>query len=193
MTKTINTITGYISTEKAIKSGIHQRDLKRMRDEQKLLRIKKGLYRSVDQGNVANQSFADVAVAVPKGVICLLSALSYYKLTTFNPSVVSVAIPYGSRAQKIYYPPTEFYRFSSGLYKTGIETITINKIKVKIYCREKTICDCFRYRNKLGLDTAKEALKEYLKLKDRSLKKLNDYAAICRVKPIIQNWLDALV
>jgi len=94
---------------------------------------------------------------------------------------------------KIEYPPVEFYYFSTKQFKTGIDEIKIKAHKVRIYCPEKTICDCFRYRNKLGLDTAKEGLSEYLKQKDRNLEKIVEYAEICRVKPLLQTWLNAMI
>jgi len=87
----------------------------------------------------------------------------------------------------------EFYYFSTKQHKAGIEEIKIRDFKVKIYCPEKTICDCFRYRNKLGLDIAKEGLTEYLQRKNRNLEKLLGYAEICRVKPLLHTWLQALV
>jgi hypothetical protein len=103
----------------------------------------------------------DVSLSIPDGVICLLSALAFYELTTFNPTFISVALPRGTWKPKIEYPPVE--------------------------------CDCFRYRNKIGLDIAREGLIEYLKKKERSLEKLLQYAEICRVKSLIQSWLNALI
>ena len=155
--------------------------------------MKNGLYKLTDIPVISNQSFIDLARAVPEGVICLLSALSYYELTTFNPSIISMAIYRKSWRPKIEYPPVEFYYFSTKQFEAGINEIKIKAHKVRIYCPEKTICDCFRYRNKLGLDIAKEGLSEYLKQKDRNLEKLFEYAEICRVKPLLQTWLNAMI
>ena len=151
------------------------------------------VYRLAEIPLISNQAFVDLARAFPGGVICLLSALSYYELTTFNPSVISMAICRGSREPKIEYPPVEFYHFSKKQFEAGIDEIKIEGYKINIYCPEKTICDCFRYRNKLGLDAAKEGLSEYLKRKNRNLEKLLKYAEICRVKPLLQIWLNAII
>lgn len=184
---------GFARTKDILAGGIHPRDIKRMRDEGEIMRVKRGLYRLAEVPAISNQSFVDLARAVPEGVICLISALSYYELTTFNPSVISMAIRRKSRRPKIEYPPVEFYYFSTKQFEAGIKEIKIEGHKVRIYCPEKTICDCFRYRNKLGLDIAKEGLSEYLKLKERNLEKLLEYAEICRVRPLVQTWLNAMV
>lgn len=129
----------------------------------------------------------------PAGVICLLSALSYHELTTFNPSVISMSLRRGSRRPVIIYPPVDFYHFSPEQFEAGIYEVKIGGHKVRIYCPEKTVCDCFRYRNKLGLDVAKEGLTEYLKRKDHDLEKLMESAEVCRIKPLLSIWLSALV
>ena len=184
---------GFVRTRDILAAGIHRRDIKRIRDEGRIIRVKRGLYRLSDVPVISNQGFIDLACAVPEGVICLLSALSYYELTTFNPSIISMALCRGTRRPKIEYPPVEFYYFSTKQFEAGIDEIEINGHKIRIYSPEKTICDCFRYRNKLGLDVAKEGLSEYLKRKDRNLEKLLEYAEICRVKRLLETWLNALI
>jgi len=191
--KIFDTHNGFARTRDILAAGIHRRDIRRMRDGGQIIRIKRGFYRLAEMPLISNQGFIDLARAVPKGVICLLSALSYYELTTFNPSIISMAICRGSREPKIEYPPVEFYHFSKKQFEAGINEIKINGHKIRIYCPEKTICDCFRYRNKLGLDMAKEGLSEYLKGKDRNLEKLFEYAEICRIKPLLETWLNAMI
>jgi predicted transcriptional regulator of viral defense system len=191
--KTFKSNKGYARTRDLLAQGVHPRDIKGMVDAGTISKVKNGLYRLSDVSVVSHQSFIDIARAVPEGVICLLSALSYYQLTTFNPSVVSVAIYRKAWRPKIMYPPVEFYYFSTKQFQSGIDTITIEGQKIRIYSPEKTLCDCFRYRNKLGLDIAKEALTEYLKWKKRNIEKLLEFSAVCRVKPILQTWLSALV
>ena len=191
--KIFSKLDGFARTRELLAAGIHQRDIKRMRDEGRIIRLKKGLYRLADIPLVSNQGFVDLAHAVPEGVICLLSALSYYDLTTFNPPTISMAIYRGSREPKIEHPPVEFYRFSKEQFEAGIDEINIGNNTVRMYCPEKTICDSFRYRGKLGLDTAKEGLSEYLKSRDRNLEKLLEYADICRIRPLLKTWLDAMV
>lgn len=184
---------GYARSKDILAEGIHPRDIKNILDKGLIIKVKNGLYKLTDIPVISNQSFIDLARAVPEGVICLLSALSYYELTTFNPSIISMAIYRKSWRPKMEYPPVEFYYFSTKQFEAGINEIKIKAHKVRIYCPEKTICDCFRYRNKLGLDIAKEGLSEYLKQKDRNLEKLVEYAEICRVKPLLQTWLNAMI
>jgi len=184
---------GFARTNDILATGIHRRDIKRIRDEGQIIRVKRGLYRLSEIPLISNQGFIDIARAVPEGVICLLSALSYYELTTFNPSVVSMALCRGRRRPKIEYPPVEFYYFSTKQFKAGVDEVKIKGHKIRIYCTEKTICDCFKYRNKLGLDIAKEGLSEYLKLKDRNLERLFKYAEICRVKKLMEIWVNAMI
>ncbi|GAF68694.1 unnamed protein product [marine sediment metagenome] len=189
--KIFSTRNGFARTKDILAAGIHRRDIRRMRDEGMIIRVKRGLYRLAEIPLISNQGFVDLARAVPKGVICLFSALSYHELTTFSPSIISMAICRGSREPKIEYPPVEFYHFSKKQFEAGINEIKIKGHKIRIYCPEKTICDCFRYRNKLGLDMAKEGLSEYLKRKDRNLEKLLEYTEICRIRPLLETWLYA--
>lgn len=191
--KVFKTHNGFARTKDILAAGIHTRNIKRAREKGQVIQVKRGLYRLAAIPLISNQGFVDLARAVPGGVICLLSALSYYELTTFNPSVISMAICRGSRRPKIEYPPVEFYHFSKKQFEAGINKTKIKGHEIQIYNPEKTICDCFRYRNKLGLDIAKEGLSEYLKRKDRDLEKLLEYAEICRIKPLLQTWLNAMI
>jgi len=183
----------YARSKDILAEGIHPRDIKSILDKGIVIKVKNGLYRLSDTLVISNQSFIDLACAVKEGVICLLSALSYYELTTFNPSVISMAIHRKSWRPRIEYPPVEFYYFSKKQFEAGIDKIIIMDQKISIYCPEKTVCDCFRYRNKLGIDIAKEGLSEYLKRKDRNLEKLLEYAEICRVKALMEIWVNAMI
>lgn len=184
---------GYARSKDILAEGIHPRDIKCILNKGIVIKVKNGLYRLSDTTVISNQSFIDLACAVPEGVICLLSALSYYELTTFNPSIISMAIHRKSWQPKIEYPLVEFYYFSKKQFEAGIDKINIRDHKINIYCREKTICDCFRYRNKLGIDIAKEGLSEYLKRKNRNLERLLEYAEICRVKVLMEIWINAII
>ncbi|UCH92513.1 MAG: type IV toxin-antitoxin system AbiEi family antitoxin domain-containing protein, partial [Candidatus Aminicenantes bacterium] len=169
--------------------------IKKLVDDGTLDKIKPGLYRIADleyPGDISI-SFVDVSKAIPGGVICLISALSYYELTTFNPSKIYVAIPNKKHSPGIIYPPVEIFYFRERFYKPGIETIETDYGDVMIYNREKTICDIFRYRNKLGEDIALEALKAYISYKHADLYKLKEYAEVCQVKNVLLPYLKALV
>lgn len=193
MYEVFKTHKGFARTKDILAAGVHTRNIKRAREKGQVIQVKRGFYRLAEIPLISNQGFVDLARAVPEGVICLLSALAYYELTTFNPSVIAMAICRGSRKPKIEYPPVEFYHFSKKQFEAGINKIKIKSHEIRIYGPEKTICDCFRYRNKLGIDITKEGLSEYLKRKDRSLEKLFEYAEICRIKPLLQTWLNAMI
>ncbi len=164
-----------------------------MLDDGIIIKVKNGLYRLSDSPAVCNRSFIDISRAVPEGVICLLSALSYYDLTTYTPEVISVAIYRESWKPMIKYPPVEFYLFSLHQFEECIDVVLINKQKIRIYSPEKTVCDCIRYRNKLGLDMAKEGLTAYLKTMDRDLEELMRCAEICRIGSLLRKWLEIIV
>lgn len=176
-------------------AAFHTRTVAQYLKSGKIEKVKPGLYRLAVPGkkNDENLSFADVCNAVPKGIICLTSALAHYELTTFNPSEVFVAIPTAEKPQKILFPPTKFFFFPERFYRLGIVRTKTSMGEVRIYSMEKTICDMFRYRNKLGEDLAVEALKNYLKRKNRNLKLLQEYAVKCQVKNVLLPYLRALV
>jgi predicted transcriptional regulator of viral defense system len=157
-------------------------------------KIKPGLYRLADltDGKIS-RSFLDICKAMPKSVICLASSLSYYELTTFNPTEVYIAIPNKAKYALTEYPPVRVYYFSDKFYKHGIEMVGTPQGAVRIYGMEKTICDMFRYRKKLGEDMALEALRNYLQRKDADIPKLEQFANICEVKTVIIPYLKALV
>lgn len=183
----------YPTSGTMVKKGISTRTIKEMKASGKLLTIKRGLYRVSDKTISEHQDFVDIAQAVPGGVICLASALAYHDLATFNPSYVSVAIQKGSRIPVVDYPPAEFFIFNQPSYELGIEKVNAGIFSFKIYDKEKTVCDCIRFRNKIGFDLAREGLREYLKLKERDLDRLSRYAEVCRVKTVMNTWLDILV
>lgn len=183
----------FATTSEILATGAHSRDIAEACREGKIVRVKRGLYRKADIPMISHQSFIDIAQAVPEGVICLLSTLSYHELTTFTPSYLSIALRRGSRKPKITYPPVEFHHFSELQYSYGIKIITLSEYPVKIYSMEKTLADCLRYRNKIGIDVVKEGLSEYLKRKDRNLEELMECARICRVHPLLHTWLTAIL
>ncbi len=131
---------------------------------------------------------------VPNGVICLLSALSYYDISSYNPWEYYIAIHRDNHKPKIpEYPPISIFYFADKQYNTGIEEIMIKGNKIKIYDLEKTICDCIRYRNKIGVDIVKEALNEYIKKRGSNINKLLNYARDTGVHSIIKNYLEVLL
>ena len=185
----------YVRMKELKKVSFQTRDVSHLLKDGIIHKIKPGLYRLEEIFDVdgVSTSLLDVCQAIPEGVICLISALDFYDLTTFNPSAVYVAVPQAGKFPKIIYPPIKGYYFSKDVYYAGIEQIETLYGTVKIYNREKTICDMFRYRNKLGEDLAFEGLKNYLNLRGFNIGKIIEYAKICRVEKIIMPYLKAIV
>lgn len=177
------------------KNKFNTKDVSSAAAEGLLEKIKPGLYRlsELEYPDNVSLSFVDISKAVSNGVICLISALSYYELTTFNPSEIYIAVPNNAYVPKIKYPPIRPFYFRDTFYKSGIDIIETKYGRVKIYNKEKTICDMFRYRNKLGEDLAMEGLKTYLSQKGPDLFKLRKYAEISEVKTIMTPVLKALI
>lgn len=182
---------GYAHTSELLAKGVSFRDIKRLVEENQLFQVKRGLYRLQDDEHTSLRDFVDVCRAIPKAVICLYSALASYELTTFVPTEIMIAVPQGYRTPKLAYPPLQIFHFSKKQYEAGIEERQDKMGNYRIYSPEKSVCDAFRFRRKLGDDVAKEALFDYLKRKDRDLKKLLEYAEICRMTAIMKPYIEA--
>ena len=129
---------------------------------------------------------------VPQGVICLISALRFHGLTDENPHEISVALKHGLRTPVFAYPPVSYFSFSGEAFTHGVETHRIDGFNVKVYSIEKTIADCFKYRNKIGLDIALAALRESVKNNKIDFNTLWDTAKVCRVSKIIRPYMEAV-
>lgn len=185
---------GYARMKELRAAGFQTREVAALVAEGAIERVKPGLYRLAGQTVIGEYvGLVNVCRAVSDGVICLISALDYHGLTTFNPSEVYVAIPHGAKPPRMHYPPIKPFFFRERFYTPGIETMSTLAGEIRIYNREKTVCDMFRYRHKLGEDLALESLKQYLKQKDSSTAQLLEYAAICQAKTVMLPYLKALV
>jgi predicted transcriptional regulator of viral defense system len=182
---------GILRASQAIKSGIHPEKLYQLRDRGVITQISRGVYRLSDAEELSNPDLVMVSTKIPQGIICLISALSFYDLTTQIPHAVYIALPNKAWQPQLDYPPIKIYRMSGQALTEGIKTYTLDSVKVRIYCPAKTVADCFKFRNKIGLDVAIEALKEYRSHK-YPIKDLLKYARICRVEKIITPYLEAL-
>jgi predicted transcriptional regulator of viral defense system len=176
----------------ALRAGIHRRTLYALRDAGVIEQISRGLYRLAGTP-LANPDLVTAALRVPRGVICLLSALSFYELTMQIPHEVYVAIARGAEPPRLTYPPVRSFRFSGKAFSEGIETHELDGVPVRIYSREKTLADCFKYRNKLGLDTVLEALKTYKDHFPTNVNALMHFAAVCRVSHVMRPYLEAIL
>jgi predicted transcriptional regulator of viral defense system len=153
----------------------------------------RGLYVASDHNPTAEHGLAQVAKKVPKGVICLLSALQYHELTTQLPHEVWVAIAEKARRPRIDYPPLRIVRFSGPALTQGVETHKVEGVPVRITSVAKTLADCFKYRNKIGLDVALEALREAWRERKVTMDEIDRFARICRVERVMRPYLEALV
>lgn len=184
---------GVLRTSEAIRSGIHPRTLYAMRDAGVLERLSRGLYRIADLPPLGNPDLVAVALKVPTGVICLISALAYHELTTQIPHEVYLALPRGAEPPRLDHPPVRVFWFTGKAFTAGTDTPKLDGVAVRIYSAEKTLADCFKYRNKIGLDTAVEALKRYVSSRRVRVDKLIAYARICRVEKVMRPYLEALL
>lgn len=184
---------GYSRMKDLRNAGIHPRDITKAMDKNIIEKINPGLYKLTDHPWDEHLGFLDVANAKKSAVICLISALEYHGLTTINPSFISIAVPHNTDKFSMKYPPVKVYYFQNTFYDLGIEEIKTKAGTFKIYNVEKTVCDMFRYRNKLGEDLALEGLRNYLKLKDADIAKLREYAIKCQVKIVMLPYLKAMV
>jgi predicted transcriptional regulator of viral defense system len=184
---------GMLRTKEAIRAGIHPRTLYAMRDDGVIQKLSRGLYRLADLPPLGDPDLVSVARRVPGGVICLISALAFHKLTTQVPHEIYLAVSRDSEPPRIDYPPVRVFRFSDNVFAQGIQTPKVDGVSLRIYSPEKTLADCFKYRNKLGLDVALEALRLYLGTRGRNVDLLMDFAQMCRVGKVVQSYLEALL
>ena len=184
---------GQLRMSEAIAYGITRYMLYSLRDKGIIEQVSRGVYRLVELPPVSNPDLVTVSLRFPNAVICLISALSYHNITTQIPHVVSVAVPRDSRTPSLTYPPIQAHRFSNESYKSGIENHSIDGVPVKIYNPEKTLADCFKFRNKIGMEVVLEALKFYKSRQQFNLERLLAYAKICRVKNIMMPYLEATI
>lgn len=157
-----------------------------------LERLGRGLYGLPGREVSAHGSLAEVARRVPRGVVCLLSALRFHGLTTQAPFEVWLAIENKAMAPKLNYPPLRIVRFSGAALTDGIEEHVVDGVTVRITCVAKTVTDCFKYRNKIGLDVALEALREAWREKRMTSDDLWRCAKVCRVANVMRPYLDSL-
>jgi predicted transcriptional regulator of viral defense system len=173
-------------------AGIPRVVLARLTAKGQLEKVGRGLYSLPDAPSSENESLAAIAVKVPQAVFCLLTALQFHELTTQLPRQIWIAMPRGSHVPKIDYPPVKMVQFSGEAYAQGVEIHERDQVKLRVYGVAKTIADCFKHRNKIGLDVALEALKDARARKQVSADALWHYAKLCRVANVMRPYLEAV-
>ena len=166
--------------------------LRELCDQGLLIRSGRGIYTAADAAVTEHHTLAEVSKRVPHGVVGFASALRFHDLTTQNPWEVWLMIESGSRVPRVDYPPLRIFRASGKAFLSGIDEHPIEGVSVRVYNLPKTIADCFKYRNKIGLDLALEALRECLRSRRCSRDELHHYARISRVEQVMRPYLEAL-
>jgi predicted transcriptional regulator of viral defense system len=172
--------------------GLPREYLVRLHRQGKLNRSGRGIYTVPDANVTERHSYAEVAKHVPEAVVCLLSALAFHEITTQSPPSVWIALRKGARKPALTSPSLRIVRLSGPSLTEGIENHHVEAIPVRVYSAAKTVADCFKFRNKIGLDIAIEALKDCLRQKKASVNDIYHYAKICRVSNVIRPYMEAL-
>jgi len=182
---------GVLRVRDVTSRGFHPEYLRRLCEKGLLTRTGRGLYVATDAEISVHHGLAQAAKRVPHGVICLLSALQFHELGTQSPFEVWMALDRRAARPRINYPPLRVVRFSRQALTEGVEELVIEGVQARIYSAAKTVADCFKYRNKIGLDVALEALRDCREQKKCSNDDLWRYAKICRVSNVMRPYLEA--
>lgn len=160
--------------------------------EGQLAQLGRGLYALPDRPLSEHGALAEVATRSTQGVICLISALRVLELTTQQSAEIWLAIPHKAHPPKLSYPPLRVVHMSGEAMTAGVETVDVDGVGVRVFCVAKTVADCFKFRNKIGLDVALEALHEAWRQRRVTMDELWRYAQICRVANVMRPYMEAL-
>ena len=184
---------GILRASTAIELGVPKHTLYEMVKAGELVREAQGIYRLSETDMPGNPDLVNISLRVPRAVFCLISALYFHELTTQIPHFIYFALPRDVKTPKIHVPPIWVVHYSEASYKAGIVEHKLDGVKVKIYNREKTIADCFKFRQKVGMDVALEAIKDYVSQPNLDVSLLLKYARVNRVEKIMRLYLEALL
>lgn len=184
---------GVLRTGQALARGIHPATLYRLHEEGKLTRLTRGLYRLAQSPEFSNPDLAVIAAKAPQAVVCLISALAFHGITTQVPRVVYLAVPRGGYSRlTIGSPPVKVYRFDAATFNKGIEVYKVDGRPIRVYGVARTVVDCFKYRNKIGLDVALEALRFARERKRTSNREFLEIARALRLDRIMAPYLQVV-
>jgi len=182
---------GLLRPRDLVAEGIPRATLTRLLRVGRIHRIGRGLYTLPDASVSEHQSLAEACKRVPHGVVCLLSALRFHRLTTAEPFEVWMAIDRKARRPQVSYPPLRIVRFSGAALEEGVEVHEVERVTVRMTTPARTVADCFRYRNKVGIDVAVEALRDYRQMRKGTIDELWEAARLRRVTSVIRPYLEA--
>lgn len=183
---------GWLRTAQAMRLGIAPRTLYALRDSGLVVQRSRGLYHLAEAPVSQHLDLLIVAQRVAKGVVCLLSALSFHGLTTQIPHQVYLALPNHAEKPRLEYPPLRLFWLSGQTYQAGIEEHLLDGVRVRIYGAEKSIADAFKFRTRIGLDVALDALKNYRQSPHFDVEHLLSMARVDRVESVLRPYLEAL-
>ncbi|MGH7943620.1 MAG: type IV toxin-antitoxin system AbiEi family antitoxin domain-containing protein [Opitutaceae bacterium] len=183
---------GVFRARDIVTAGYTREYLRRLVGQKQVRQIGRGLYASASFDGDHNLSLVKAAKKVPRGVVCLISALQFHRIGTQSPHQVWLALPRGTNFPSSGNLPFRFCKFSKASYSFGVEEHSLPGGTVRIYSPAKTVADCFKYRHKYGLDVAVEALREGWQEKKFTMNDLTKAAAVCRVSRVIQPYLEML-
>jgi predicted transcriptional regulator of viral defense system len=183
---------GSVRIKDFLEYGIHPEFARRLVVKEIFVRSSRGLYSLAESEITEHHSFAILGKRIPKGVVCLTSALRFHNIGTQLPRKIWLALEKGSAQPRLSYPPLSIVRFSGPAFSEGIEEHKIEGVTVKIYNPAKSVADCFKFRNRIGLEAAIEAARESLNERKATSDQIYHYAKICRVWNVIKPYLEAL-
>ena len=183
---------GVFRARDMVAAGYSREYLRRLVNREQVRSLGRGLYASVNFDGDHHLSLVEAAKRVPRGVVCLISALQFHRIGTQSPHQVWLALPRATNFPRSGNPSFRFCKFSKASYAFGVEEHALPGGPVRIYSPAKTVADCFKYRNKYGLDGAVEALREGWREKKFTMSELTKAAAVCRVSRVIQPYLEML-
>jgi len=184
---------GTLRTKQALALGVHPATLYELRDSGKVMELARGLYRLAEAKEFANPDLAVVGARAPNSAVCLISALAFHGITTQIPAAMHLAVPRGSYYRLKLDPlPVQVYRYDPKTYEAGLEIQEVGGFRVRVYSPARTIADCFKFRNKIGLDVAVEGLHLARERKKVSTRDLLQFARLLRVERVIEPYVQAL-
>ena len=183
---------GIVRPRELERGGVSRTQLQRLVERGEVERLGRGLYTLSGQPRDERQDLAEAARRVPAGIVCLLSALRFHGLTTQDPFEVWMAVGHKAWRSRVGHPPLRLVFLTGRALTEGIETHKVNGVGVRVFSAAKTVADCFKFRNKIGIDVGVEALREFRRLHPNELQAVWEFACVDRVARVIQPYLDSL-